>query len=125
MNGYTFSFGVLLLTLAALLGWLASRGSLAAGIALAVVGTVALVALGAGITLAVQRMANEKSQADFVNNAKENLMLMQQAQRVQNLQNQTIMDQLNRAARLPEPSNGYEPAGGLLIDSDIFAELDQ
>jgi hypothetical protein len=125
MNGYTFALSLIWLAILAGLVYLAAaQGSIVAAVILAILATVLLVGLGAGITLATQRMANEKSQADFVNNAKENLAIMASLQRVQNSQNQTLMQQLKQAARLPEPPPGFDPGGALLIEEGVFDELE-
>lgn len=120
MNGYNFTFGLVVLALLITLGYLAVGGSLAAGIALAIITTVVLILTGALIALAVQKMANQKAQADFVANARENMAIMAGLQRTQNLQNQTLMQQLGRVARLPEPTDSHS----LLIDEGIFSELE-
>lgn len=122
MNGYTFLLALVGLAVMALLIAAVANGSLLAGIVLAVLVTVLLISTGAGITLLTQRMAIEKSQIDFINNAKENLAIMQSLQRVQNQQNATLMQQLGQTARLPEPArNGND---SLIIDAAIFDELE-
>jgi uncharacterized membrane protein YeiB len=120
MNGYHFTTVLVILAGLTALTLAAVAGSLPAAVILAVLVTVLLVGIGAGIALAVQKLANEKSQADFVANAKENLALMSSLQSVQNRQNQTIMQQLSQAARLPLPANG---ADNFFIDDGIFNEL--
>jgi uncharacterized membrane protein YeiB len=120
MNVYHFTTVLVILAGLTALTLAAVAGSLLAAVILAVLVTVLLVGIGAGIALAVQRLANEKSQADFVNNAKENLAIMSSLQSVQNRQNQTIMQQLGQAARLPSPANGVD---NFLIDDGIFSEL--
>lgn len=123
MTGYTFATILMVLAIIALLIYAAMLGSLIAVAILAVLATVLLVGLGAGIALATQRMANDKAQVDFVNNAKENLAMMQAMQRLQNAQNQTIMSQLGQVARLPEPPRDLDSA--LLIDEGLFSDLDE
>jgi len=126
MNAYAFALALIMLALIALLVYLAAQGSLAALITLAVIVTVVLIALGALIALLGQRLANEKAQQDFRDNAKENLAIMQSMQQVQNKQNQTLMQQLNQAARLPAPSPPGRPKNGqpLIIDDRIFDGLE-
>ena len=124
LNVYSFVLILILLAILAGLIYAATLGSLAAAVILAILATILLVSLGAGIALATQRMANDKSQADFVNNARENLAMMQALQRVQNAQNQTLMQQLGRAARLPDPQANPDLSHVLMIDDGIFEELE-
>lgn len=124
MNGYTFTTILMALAIITLLIYAAMQGSLVAVAILATFATILLVSLGAVITLATQRMANDKAQVDFVNNAKENLAMMQAMQRIQNAQNQTIMSQLGRVTRLPEPQRGMDLNNALLIDDGLFSDLD-
>lgn len=127
MSRYSFYLSLICLGMVAFLGWLAYGGSIPAMIFLVMLTTFLLMAAGAGMALTVQRMANEKSQQDFVANAKENLALMQAQQRVQNMQNQTIMEQLTKVARLPElgPGNGNSGLEAFIIDQDVFGELEE
>lgn len=124
MNGYTFSLVLIILAVLAFLIYAVAQGSLIAGVVLAIIGTIVLVCVGAGISLITQKMANDKAQGDFMANAKENLSIMGLLQRVQNQQNKTIMDQLKGAARLSLPESG-EQVDVLEYDDIVFEELDE
>lgn len=112
---------ILLLTavLAALV-WLAVLGYLLAYIALAVLGTVALIGLGLSFGLVHTKIAAERQQQMFMDNAQENLSIMSALQSVQNKQNQTLMQQLNQVSRLPQPPG----QNGFMIADGIFDELE-
>lgn len=77
--------------------------------------------IGWSLSMLQQRQAAAKEQHDFMANAKENLAIMGAMQTVQNRQNQTLMNQLSTAARLPQPGPGGD---SLIIDSTIFDELE-
>jgi hypothetical protein len=115
---------LIILAVLAFLIYAVTQGSLIAGIVLAIISTIVLVCVGAGITLVTQKMANDKAQGDFMANAKENLSIITLMQKVQNLQNKTVMDQLKGATRLslPEPD---DPADVLEYDDIVFEELDE
>jgi hypothetical protein len=121
MSKYTFIFLLVLLAVLALLVWAAFAGSLLAGVVLAVIATAALMLAGAGLALLVLKQANAKQQADFIANARENLAIMTQLQRAQNLQNLGIMSQVRTQGQLT--AGGSMP--GLTIENDIFDELEQ
>lgn len=113
----------LILLLTAVFGalvWLAALGYLLAYIALAVLATVALIGLGLSFGLIHTKIAAERQQQMFMDNAQENLTIMSALQSVQNKQNQALMQQLNQVSRLPQPqtNNGFQIAEG------IFDELD-
>jgi len=119
MNGYQFLYLIALTAVLGFIGYAAVVwGSVIAIIFLVILVTLVLIGAGAGIALAVQRMANEKTQQDFINNAKENMAIMGAIQKAQNLQTQNA----GRLARLPDPTqNGGEP---FVIDYNVFDELE-
>lgn len=103
--------------------YLARGGDVWAVSILVAVWTLLTVSFGAFIVIYVNRQQTARQQADFAENAKENLAMMQQLQRIQNEQNKTLMHQLGQTARLPATqSNGSGPAW--LIEDGIFDELD-
>ncbi len=124
MNGYNFALVLIFLGILAFLVYAVAQGSLIAGVVLAIVVTILLVCVGAGIALVTQKMANDKAQGDFMANAKENLSIMALMQKVQNLQNKTVMDQLKGTARLSLPEPG-ERVDVLEYDDIVFEELDE
>ena len=123
MTGYSFALVLIILAVLAFLVFAVVQGSLIAGIVLAIVVTIVLICVGAGISLVTQKMANDKAQGDFRANTQENLSIMTLMQKVQNLQNKTVMDQLKGAARLslPEPADSSDV---LEFDEAVFEELD-
>lgn len=124
MNGYTFSFVTLLLATLAGLIYLASVGSMTAIVTLAILLTILLIALGAGITwLSIAQMAKQQER-QFRDNVSENIGIMREMQTLQNKQNQTLMQQLGTVARLPQPTLPIDLKNSLLIEDGIFEELE-
>lgn len=116
-----FRLTLVALIVAGTLVWLAVLGYTLAIIALAVLATVALIGIGAGVGLLYTQQAAQQQQKQFMDNADENLRIMQALQSVQNRQNDTLMKQLSQTARLPEPS---PPNGDFEIVPGVFDELD-
>ena len=112
---------MLLLVILAALVWAAFAGNLLAGIVLAVIATTGLILAGAGLALLVIQQANAKQQADFIANAKENLAIMTQLQRAQNLQSLGILSQVKTMGQLPAGGT----MSGLTVEESIFEELEQ
>ena len=103
--------------------YLAQGGDVWAVSILVAVWTLLNVSFGAFIVIYVNRQQGIRQQADFAENAKENLAMMQQLQRIQNEQNKGLMHQLGQTARLPAPqANGSGPAW--IIEPGIFDELE-
>lgn len=125
MNGYNFTFGLIILAVLAGLIYAASLGMITAIVTLAVLLTIVLTAMGAGIALAATKMMTDKAQKAFMDNAQENLSIMAALQRIQNQQNQTLMQQLGQVARLPQPEPQLNLKDSLLIEDGIFEELEQ
>lgn len=124
MNGYTFSFVTLILATLAGLIYLANEGHLGAIVTLAVLLTILLIALGAGITwLSIAQMSKQQER-QFRDNVSENIGIMRNMQSLQNQQNQTLMQQLNTVSRLPQPQPGIDVSKSLLIENGIFEELE-
>lgn len=82
--------------------------------------TLVCVIIGYGLAVWQQSQAAAREQQAFVVNARENLQIMSAMQTVQNKQNQTLMAQLNQAARLPAPADQW----GLSVEDGIFSELE-
>lgn len=116
MNGYIFIL-ILLIFLSVLI-YAASAGMMTAIVILAIIGTVTLIAVGAGIVILAVRIMSEKEQKAFRDNTRENLAIMNAMQSVQNKQNATLLQQVGK---LPASS---DIAGALLIEDGIFAELE-
>ncbi len=121
MNTQTLILVLILMALAILAGlvWLAILGYILAYVVLAVLVTVALIALGLSFGLIHQKMTNDRQQADFVANAKENMQLLQQQQRALNAMNQNSLVR-NGHSQLPAPAG----SGNFTIDHAAFDELD-
>lgn len=123
MNGYTFSFVTLILATLAGLIYLASVGSMTAIVTLAILLTILLIALGAGITwLSIAQMAKQQER-QFRDNVSENVSIMREMQSLQNAQNKTLMQQLGTVARLPQPQQA-DLSKSLLIENGVFSELE-
>ncbi|MCL4299482.1 MAG: hypothetical protein KJ077_27345 [Anaerolineae bacterium] len=123
MNGYNFTFALISLATLAGLIYFASLGVIAAIVTLVVLFTILLVGIGAGIALAITRMMADKAQRSFIDNAQENLTIMAALQRIQNQQNQTLLQQLGIVAKLPAPQSN--PVDSLLIEEGIFEEIEK
>lgn len=124
MNAYSFSFASIILATITGLVYAASLGFVSAMVTLAVLVTILLISLGAGITLTATNLMAKQAQKAFTDNAQENLSIMQSLQSVQNQQNAALMQQLNQVARLPQPTAPVDLTKSLLIEDGIFAELD-
>lgn len=125
MNGYNFSFATILLATIAALVYLASLGSLAAALTLAIVLTILLIGLGASLTWLSINLMTRQQERQFRDNVGENIGIMKEMQSLQNQQNKTLMGQLATVARLPAPTPQPNPLDNLLIEDGIFDELEQ
>lgn len=124
MNAYTFSFATILLATIAGLIYLASLGSMAAVVTLAILLTILLIGLGAGITWLSVSLMTRQQERQFRDNVSENIGIMRQMQQLQNEQNKGLMGQLATVAKLPAPAAQPNPLDSLLIEDGIFSELD-
>ncbi len=115
MKKTTFAFLCILIGLIVALVYFARQGDIWSAAILAALWTMAAITFGALIVMYVIRQRDIKQSADFTANARENLLLMQQLQRLQNLQNKGLMNQIGK---LPPPQNG------LVIDDGLFDELE-
>ena len=118
MRRTTFLFFVTLIGLLVALVHFARQGDIWAASILAALWTMIAVAFGAFIAVYIVRQQGIKQQGDFALNTKENLLLMQQLQRLQNLQNKVLIDQVGK---LPGPQQHQD---GLVIEDGIFDELE-
>jgi hypothetical protein len=100
--------------------WLAVLGYVLAYLVLAILGTVGLIGLGLSFGLIHTRITAERQQQAFLDNAQENLSLMNALQSLQNKQNQTLLQQLGHLSRLPHPTQ-TDP---FLIEEGVFDKLD-
>ncbi len=110
---------MLLATIGGLL-WLAMAGSVWAVAILVAVACIFCVTLGFGLSMLQNRNQAAREQANFVNNARENLSIMAGLQKAQNLQNRGIQQQVQTLTKLPEPN---EPNGAFVIQEGIFDNL--
>ncbi len=122
MNTQTLIFSLVITGLLAGLVWLAAEGSLVAVAVLAIVGTILVFVCGALIAVYVVRVMNDRAQQQFMDNAQENLGIMQQLQSIQNKQNQTLMRQLGQVAKLPRTTP--QSNNMLVIEDGVFDELE-
>jgi ABC-type bacteriocin/lantibiotic exporter with double-glycine peptidase domain len=112
----TFAAITIIIAFIAILGYLAITGSIMAIITLTIGITIIVFCAGAGLAIYTVKIMQTKAQQDFQANAQENLDIMQNMQRLQNLQNDTVMKQLSQASRLPDN-------GQFLIEDGLFDEL--
>ncbi len=117
-----FLLTLILLAIIGLLTWLAVTGYVIGYILLAVIGTVMLVGVGEIISLARERIAAQRQQQYFQDNAHENLTIMSALQGIQNMQNKALLQQLDQLKRLPSQQNNNNT--GLLVENGIFDELE-
>ena len=124
MNTQTLILTLTILTLAILaaLVWLAILGYVLAYVGLAVLVTIILIGLGLSFGLIHQKIASDRQQQAFIDNAQENLSIMNTLQTIQNKQNQTLMQQLGAVSRLPQPQRPTN--NNFLIEDGIFDELE-
>lgn len=126
MNSYGGELWALFLTCLlgafGLLFWLARKGDIWAVGVFVAIWTIICVLIGAAIVTVIVIRMQSKQTEDFVLNARENLAIAQQQQRLQNMQSESLMKQLSTASKLPEPSQQY----GLIIDQqlDDFADFE-
>ncbi len=117
MNNQTLLFStMIILGFAALIIW-AATGSIMAIITLSIVATITIFVSGALVAVYVVKIMQSKQQQDFMDNAQENLSIMNSLQRVQNQQNSQLLKQVKQ---LP-PTNGYNPIFD--VEPGIFDEL--
>jgi hypothetical protein len=109
--------------------YLATEGNTLAAAVLFSLWTIVCVVIGWGLSILQQSQAAAREQQAFMANAKENQQIVQgnigmmaAAQKVQNLQNQMLQQQLATVNRLPAP--GVDLSSALDITDGVFAELD-
>ena len=118
MKSMAASFLALIISFALLIymaGWL---GNPTAAFILGILTAGILLAVGQGSSVLQNHIATKRQQADFVNNARENLAIMQQMQSIQNQQNTQLMRQVKQA---PQPAL---PETDFVIDDAIFSQLE-
>lgn len=101
--------------------YLATEGNTLAAAVLFSLWTIFCVVIGWGLSIIQQSKAAAREQQSFIANAKENLAIMAATQKVQNLQNQAVQQQLATANRLPAP--GVDLSTALDIQDAVFSEL--
>ena len=109
-NGCTIWPGIIAtLFVIGLLIWLitmARQGDRAAIAVLAVLASVVLILVGWGISTLTSAIHTKREQRQFIDNAKENLAIMEAMQRVQNQQNSMLI----RQAKEAQSGRGSTPA---------------
>ena len=113
---------LLYLVSVACLGWLAIEGYILALIALTVLITASLLGIGLLFGLGYLRQAGKQQQDAFLDNARENLAIMNAMQTLQNKQNQTLLRQVKQLPP-PQPPNPNEPP--FTIEDGVFEQLDE
>jgi uncharacterized protein YneF (UPF0154 family) len=93
--------------------------------------TLAILSVGVGLTIGIIWFANRiterrelREQARFVDNAKENLAIMQMTARTQSTQNAMLLRQAREAQRQIPAPEGNEDIDALVFDDAVFDELD-
>jgi hypothetical protein len=124
MNTQALILWLVLILLAVIAGlvWLAVAGYIIGYILLAILGTVLLVGLGEVFSIIRDKIAAQRQQQAFMDNAQENLSIMQTLQGIQNQQNTALLKQLGQVSRLPQQQSNTQ--GVLLIEDGIFDELE-
>ncbi len=123
MNKETLIFSFLITSLLTGLVWLSVSGYIIAVIILSVLTTILIFVAGSLLTIKTVTVMQDRAQQQFTDNAQENMMIMNQLQKVQNLQNKSLMDQHKTLAQLPAKTIVNEPNDALIFDEDIFSEL--
>ncbi len=119
MRSVTLSFVFPVCIIAVLVYMAAAQGSPLAAFILGILTAGTLLALGQGASILQNHIATKRQQADFINNARENLAIMQRMQAIQNQQNAQLMSQVRT---LPTGQNNQ--SGELVIDDAVFAQLE-
>jgi glucan phosphoethanolaminetransferase (alkaline phosphatase superfamily) len=120
-----FWLTLILLAIITVLVWLAISGYAIGYILLAILGTVLLVGLGEIFSLIRDKIAAQRQQQQFMDNAHENLSIMQALQGIQNKQNQAMLQQIEQLKRLPQPQPQQPNFDTLLrIEDGVFSELE-
>jgi hypothetical protein len=112
---------LLYLALVITLGWLAFEGYILALVALTILVTVSIFGIGLLFGLGYLRQAGKQQQDAFVNNARENLAIMNAMQSLQNKQNQALLQQVRQ---LPNPSSTEQSGPTFNIEEGVFEQLD-
>jgi uncharacterized protein YneF (UPF0154 family) len=93
--------------------------------------TLGILSVGVGLTIGIIWFANRiterrelREQARFVDNAKENLAIMQMTARTQSTQNAMLLRQAREAQRQIGAPEGNEDIDALVFDDAVFDELD-
>ncbi|MEM7031586.1 MAG: hypothetical protein AAF629_18645 [Chloroflexota bacterium] len=117
MNKLTLVLSLMAFASISWLIYLATEGNLTAIIILSVLTSILLIGLGVAITLMASYISTQREQSSFLQNAKENLAILNQIQSVQNAQNSQLLKQVKQ---LPDPRQ----ENALIIDDAIFNELE-
>ena len=118
MKSVALSFIFTVSIIAVLTYMAAAQGSPLAAFILGILTAGTLLALGQGSSILQSHIATKRQQADFVNNARENLAIMQQMQAIQNQQNSQLLRQVKQ---LPASSDRQTE---LIVDDAIFSQLE-
>ncbi len=119
MRNIALSFIFLISIIAVLVYMAAAQGSPLAAFILGILTAGTLLALGQGASILQNHIATKHRQADFINNARENLAIMQRMQAIQNQQNTQLLRQVKQ---LPAGSSDHQPE--LVIDDAVFSQLE-
>jgi len=101
--------------------YLAMTGSVWAIAILVAVACIFCLVLGYGLSMLQNHSQTAREQAQFVNNARENLGIMAGLQKAQNLQNRGIQQQIQTSTNLPGPDD--KTNGQFVIEQGIFDHL--
>lgn len=118
MKSTAVSFLALILSFALLIYMAGWQGNPTAAFILGILTAGILLVLGQGASVLQNHIAIKRQQADFANNARENLAIMQQMQAIQNQQNSQLMRQVKQ---LPA---GSDRQTELIVDDAIFSQLE-
>ena len=102
----------------------ARQGDRMAIAVLAVMASVALILIGWGFSTLTNAINDRREQKRFADNVRENLTIMAAMQKVQNQQNAMLLKQAKEAPRLPAPGGDVWDVDALVMDDEVFSDLD-
>lgn len=119
MRGVALSFVFTVGIIAVLIFMAAVQHSPLAAFILGILVAGTLLALGQGASMLQNHIAAKRQQTDFINNARENLAIMQRMQAIQNQQNTQLLRQVKQL-----PPGNRDHQAELIIDDAIFSQLE-
>lgn len=92
---------------------------------LAVLASVVLILIGWGFSTLTNAVSDRRrDQKQFTDHVRENLAVMAAMQKVQNQQNVMLLKQAKEAPRLPAPDGDVWDVDALMMDDEVFSDLE-